>query len=220
MPWFMSRGLSGTGATVGSEDKERPLTWQHPKCYSAKLTPQGVGFCHAASSSPSGVRGEYGSRDESLVGCRGETPCPAEQILQAVAVFRLSEGSQCPLQKKGAWRRLPPKPISLAVRQREQAFVLPLSGQCGSLHSVKVVQSATTPVGRSLCSLTRLTAFSLFGSPSFLYRFHEVRTYTQPKVERAPYGVFCKIQSLASIGKCAPIRSAHWGTFPACQEVS
>ena len=42
----------------------------------------------------------------------------------------------------------------------------PLLGECGSLHSVKVVQSATTPVGRSLCSLTLLTAFSLFGSPS------------------------------------------------------
>lgn len=32
--------------------------------------------------------------------------------------------------------------------------------------------------------------------------------------------LFFVFRYLASIGKCAPTRSAHWGTFPACQGVS
>lgn len=42
-----------------------------------------------------------------------------------------------------------------------------------------------------------LTSFSLLAirlKHFSFYRFHEVRTYTQPKVERAPYGVFAKFK--------------------------
>lgn len=36
--------------------------------------------------------------------------------------------------------------------------------------------------------------FAIYKYHFSFYRFHEVRTYTQQKVERAPYGVFAKFK--------------------------
>lgn len=100
-------------------------------------------------------------------------------------------------------------------------------------------------VGRSIPSRVEinglrppLTAFSLLGNPpqaffplslsrsAHLYStklsrasygvFTKCALIYQSKLVSATYGVFCKKSVIASIGKCAPTRSAHWGTFPAC----
>lgn len=81
-------------------------------------------------------------------------------------------------------------------------------GVVWSLHSVKVVQSATTPVGRSLCSLTLLTSFSLIGYETSL-------CHCQNGV--ASYTISAKWK-LVSVVSLNPVR-AHLQTHSVCLTV-
>ena len=70
------KGISGTGATVGSEDKEHPLTSSQPQMLISEADTQKCRLLPCGEQFPLGAR-EYGSRDWSLVGS-GASPFALE----------------------------------------------------------------------------------------------------------------------------------------------
>lgn len=110
------------------------MTWQYTKT----LLPKGEQL-NSCFPLPNGEcpRSDNGSRDASLVGCRGETPCPAEHSMTfgLPKVVLSYQYWQSRLERpRGLPPRTPAKRStldrnSLAVGQREQAFVLPPCGE-------------------------------------------------------------------------------------------
>jgi hypothetical protein len=79
MPSADVKGLSGSGLSGAREHKERPLTSSQPQMLLSEAdTPRCRLLPLWRAVPPRGLGGEYGSRDWSLVGCRGKAPCPAE----------------------------------------------------------------------------------------------------------------------------------------------
>ena len=123
---------------------------------------------------------------------------------------------------KKAWGLPPHTPAKRSTRDRNS---LRGHSPCGRGSKPSLLPCGNS-VGRSIPSRVEinglrppLTAFSLLGNPPQAFfplsLSRSAHLYTN-SVGMCALRVFCKIQTLASIGKCAPTRSAHWGTFPAC----
>ena len=129
------KGISGTGATVGSEDKEHPLTSSQPQMLISEADTQKCRLLPCGEQFPLGARGNMGQGTGPLGAGAKPLPCGAHPVdcvnLPRCYGFTISFRGvlNAPLEK-GAGGRLPLTNIT-AVRQGNRCKHLPLWGSVG-----------------------------------------------------------------------------------------